>query len=132
VEDEDGVMFINNLFDELNLLDFPDQVNQPTLARLNQFLKGVGRPEVEGMTVRGLVERMMKMTVPEACQCWKVFDRQCMANVLHLSDEQRRIKRVLELQRVVVSCSRGVFGIMQEAYKEWKDTVEQRATTGRV
>jgi hypothetical protein len=38
----------------------------------------------------------------------------------HLSEEQRRTKRVLELQRVVVSCSQGVFRIMQEAYLERK------------
>jgi hypothetical protein len=89
------------------------------LARLNEFLTGVGRPGVKAVTVRGLVDQMMKMNVPDACQCWKVFDMECMANVSHLSDEQRRTKRVLELQRVVVSCSRPIFGIMQEAYQEW-------------
>jgi hypothetical protein len=120
VDDNDG-MVIQDLFQEMDLTDFPDQVNQPTLARLNRFLKGVGRPEVEAVTVRGLVDRMMKMNVPDACQCWKVFDKQCKANVSHLSEEQRRTKRVLELQRVVVSCSRPVFGIMQEAFQEWGD-----------
>jgi hypothetical protein len=75
---------------------------------------------VEAVTVRELVDQMMKMNVPDACQCWKVFDMECMANVSHLSEEQRRTKRVLELQRVVVSCSRPIFGIMQEADKERK------------
>jgi acetyl/propionyl-CoA carboxylase alpha subunit len=109
------------LLKEFKLTDFPDRVNQPTLHRLNEFLKGVGRPETKAVTVRGLVDRMMKMNIPDGCQCWKVFDRECMANVSHLSDEQRRTKRVLELQRVVVSCSRPIFNTIQEAYQEWGD-----------
>jgi hypothetical protein len=119
VKDKDGIMAINSLFDELKLTDFPDQVNQPTLDRLNEFLKGIDRPAVEAVTVRGLVVRMMKMNVPDGCQCWKVFDKLCMANVSHLSEEQRRTKRVLELQRVVVSCSRPIFSTMLVAYQEW-------------
>jgi hypothetical protein len=115
-------MAIYNLFDELKLTDFPDQVNQPTLDRLNEFLTGVGRPGVKAVTVRGLVDRMMKMNVPDGCQCWKVFDKQCMANVSHLSDEQRRTKQVLELQRVVVSCSGPIFSTVRVAYQEWKGT----------
>jgi hypothetical protein len=136
VEDKDGAMTISNLFDELKLTDFPDQVNQPTLDRLNEFLTGVGRPEVGAVTVRGLVDRMMKMNVPDGCQCWKVFDKQCKANVSHLSDEQRRTKRVLELQRVVVACSRGVFDTIKEAYREWggagEDTEQMQPTQPQV
>jgi hypothetical protein len=119
VNDKDGVTSINNLFDELELTNFPDQVNQPTLARLNKFLKAVGRSEAEAATVRELVNWMLKMHVPHACQCWRVFDAQCMANVSHLSDEQRRTKQALELQRVVVSCTRPVFGVMQETFQAW-------------
>ena len=113
-------MVIQDLFKEIDYNDFPDQVNEPTLARLSQFLKGAGRPQAERVTVRALVQRMLKINVPPACQCWQMFNSQCMANVNHLSDEQRRTKRVLELQRVVVNCSRGVFVIMQEAYQEWE------------
>jgi hypothetical protein len=111
---------IQDLFVELDYAKFPDQVNEPTLARLNQFLKSVKLPEVESVTVRKLVENMLKMRVPDECQCWQVFSSLCVLEASHLSEEQRRTKRVLELQRVVVSCSRGVFGIMQEAYKERK------------
>jgi len=109
---------IQNLFTEVNYNDFPDQVNEPTLARLNLFLKGAKLPPAEGVTVRELVRRMLKISVPDVCQCWRMFDSLCMDDSSHLSEEQRRTKRVLELQRVVVNCSRGVFGIMQEAYKE--------------
>jgi len=109
---------IQNLFTEVDYNDFPDQVNEPTLARLNLFLKGAKLPSAERVTVRELVRRMLKINVPDVCQCWRMFDSLCMADASHLSAEQRRTKRVLELQRVVVYCSKGVFGIMQEAYKE--------------
>jgi hypothetical protein len=109
---------IQDLFKELDYAHFPDRVNEPTLARLNQFLTSVKLPEVEGVTVRKLVEDMLKMRVPDECQCWLVFSSLCVMDASHLSEEQRRTKRVLELQRVVVNCSRGVFGIMQQAYKE--------------
>jgi len=115
---EDQVLSIQDLFSELKFTDFPDQINVPTLVRLNQFLMDAKLPEVQGMTVRAIVQRMLKINVPPGCQCWQVYNSQCMANVDHLSAEQRRIKRVLELQRVVVNCSRPVFGIMQEAYQE--------------
>jgi len=118
VQGEDSALTIQNLFTEVNYNDFPDQVNEPTLARLNLFLKDAKLPLAEGLTVRELVRRMLKINVPEVCQCWRMFDSLCMADAAHLSEEQRRTKRVLELQRVVVYCSKGVFGIMQEAYKE--------------
>ena len=120
VQGEDKSMVIKDLFKEIDYNDFPDQVNEPTLARLNEFLEGASRPPAKRLTVRTLVQRMLKISVPPTCQCWQMFNSQCMANVDHLSDEQRRTKRVLELQRVVVNCSRGVFGIMQEAYQEWE------------
>jgi hypothetical protein len=120
VHGEGSSLAIHDLFEELNYNDFPDQVNEPTLTRLNQFLKSVKLPEVEGVTVRKLVENMLKMRVPDECQCWRVFNSLCVLDASHLSEEERRTKRVLELQRVVVSCSRGVFGIMQESYKEFK------------
>jgi len=63
---------------------------------------------------------MLKVNVPDVCQCWRMFDSLCIVDSAHLSDEQRRTKRVLELQRVVAYCSKGVFGIMQEAYREWE------------
>jgi hypothetical protein len=121
VQGEGGSLTIQDLFQELNMTDFPDQVNEPTLARLNQFLKSVKLPEVEGMTVRKLVENMLRMRVPDECQCWQVFSSMDAMDASHLSEEQRRTKQVLELQRVVVICCRGVFGIMQDAYKERKE-----------
>ena len=113
-----GSLSIRSLFAELDYNDFPNQVNEPTLARLNQFLNGVGRHEAEGVTVRALVQRMMKISVPRSCQCQPVFSQLCLAGT-HLSAEQRRTRQVLEFQRVVVNCSAGVFSIMQEAYQEW-------------
>ena len=118
MQGEDSALTIQNLFTELNYNNFPDQVNEPTFARLNKFLRGANLPLAEGVTVRELVQRMLKINVPDVCQCWRMFDSLCMADSAHLSQEQRRTKRVLELQRVVVYCSKGVFGIMQEAYKE--------------
>ena len=118
VQGDGSSLTIQDLFTEVDYNDFPDQVNKPTLARLNLFLKDAKLPLAEGVTVRELVRRMLKINVPDVCQCWQMFDSLCMADSAHLSDEQRRTKRVLELQRVVVYCSRGVFGIMQEAYKE--------------
>ena len=75
-------MTIQNLFTEVNYNDFPDQVNEPTLARLNLFLKGVKLPPAEGVTVRELVRRMLKISVPDVCQCWRMFDSLCMAAVV--------------------------------------------------
>ena len=118
VQGDDSALTIKDLFTEINYNNFPDKVNEPTLFRLNQFLKGAKLPLAEGVTVRELVRSMMKISVPDVCQCWRMFDSLCMADTGHLSEEQRRTKRVLELQRVVVNCSQGVFGIMEEAYKE--------------
>ena len=125
VQGEGSTLTIQNLYNELNHDDFPDQVNEPTLARLNLFLKGAKLPLVHPMTVRALVRHMLKMGVPDVCLCWRVFENQCMANNAHLSEEERSTKRVLELQRVVANCSEGVFRTVQEAYGEHVKKVSQ-------
>jgi hypothetical protein len=124
----DSSLTVQNLFEELNHKDFPDQVNEPTLACLNQFLKSIKLPEVEGVTVRKLVLSMLKMRVPDECQFWRVFSSLPELDTMLFSKAQRRGKRVLELQRAVVRLSWGVFGVVQEAYKEYKDQPRKQAS----
>lgn len=115
----DGYITVGDLFEELDYNAFPDEINTPTWTRLNQFLESISLPPVQAVSVRTIVSRMFKIKVDDGCQCWQVFRRQCTgASIVHLSDEQRRIQRVLELQRVVVSCSKGVFEVLQEAYAD--------------
>jgi hypothetical protein len=109
-----------DLFAEVNFGHFPPDVNEPTLACLNQCLQSINLPEMERLTVRELVRRMLNIFVPPECQCWNVVSSMSMADVSHLSDEQRRDKRLLELQWVIASCSRGVFASVQEAWKKYK------------
>jgi hypothetical protein len=111
---------IGDLFAETNYDHFPDKVNDATLEHLNGFLRAVGRPEAERLTVRQLVRRILSHQVPESCQCWKVLDQQYLLtnSIEHLSDEQRHTQKVLEWQRVVVTCSKGVLNTMREAVQE--------------
>lgn len=71
-EDEDGREKVEDLFATFSLEQLPDEVNEPTWKRLQQFLReNMGLEDVEPprLTVREIVASMWKFNAPYT-RCW--------------------------------------------------------------
>jgi hypothetical protein len=109
-EDSGGKLHIRDLFAEFNPNTLPDKINQPTLARLNQFLNddlglAIRAPEI---SVRAIF-RELGVFNTRGTLCWDI-----------LNDLQSRATSLIqpaaaptELQRVASLCGEYIFTIVE-------------------
>ena len=109
----DGTPIIGDLFAEVELSNLPDEVNEPTWRRLQEFFTDELKikMEVPRMTVRQVVEEMFRFK-SSSCLCWQVYNESTLGRHGSLRRLQQAGSAQLEVERVAARCAMSVFTVV--------------------
>ena len=123
-EDSHGRPHIANLFTGSDVISLPDQINLPTQARLNRFLRDDLKLDIEApaLGVRRIVEEM-KTFRASGCLCWDVFRESGHGGRLENDHTLAATTTMqMEVQRVTAHCAERVFSTIEQSLETYQKT----------
>lgn len=117
LEDQTGY---TSLFEELEEVELPDVVHEPTYQRMQRFLRqSLGREDIvpERLTVRALVAELCKFNT-SGTLCWRLAKGDSAGSKPHGAAVEQSVQAIGDAQRVFALCAAPVKARVVEVLEE--------------